>query len=161
MDDILQEGGPIWTHFSIQATCKMCKDIVKIEWGVFSVLVTHMKQCHSQSIAFVPSDGDRNEDDIDDTKIKDEHEQQDSFMEEKPESIFIDKRNEDDMTMVDTKISGEQQEKQEYFMEEMPEPTSTGCPKKNYTLFWRAVAPLKFELSIKVGGVLEFSGSQL
>ena len=38
--------------------------------------------------------------------------------------------------------------------------TSTGCPKKNYTLFWRAVAPLNFELGIKVGGVLEFSGSQ-
>ena len=37
----------------------------------------------------------------------------------------------------------------------------TGCPQKNYTLFWRAVAPLNFELGIKVGGVLEFSGSQL
>ena len=37
----------------------------------------------------------------------------------------------------------------------------TGCPKKNYTLFWRAVALLNFELGIKVGGVLEFSGSQL
>ena len=37
----------------------------------------------------------------------------------------------------------------------------TGCPKKNYTLFWRAIAPLNFELGIKVGGVLEFSGSQL
>ena len=36
-----------------------------------------------------------------------------------------------------------------------------GVPKKNYTLFWRAVAPLNFELGIKVGGVLEFSGSQL
>ena len=39
--------------------------------------------------------------------------------------------------------------------------SSTGCPKKNYTLFWRAIAPLNFELGIKVGGVLEFSGSQL
>ena len=125
MDDILQEGGPIWTHFSIQATCKMCKDNVKIEWGVFSVLVTHLKQCHSQSIAFVPIDGDINEDDIDDTKIKDEHEQQDSFMEEKPESIFIDKRNEDDKTMDDIKINGEQEEKQKYFMEEMTEPKSS------------------------------------
>ena len=38
---------------------------------------------------------------------------------------------------------------------------STGCPKKNDTLFWRAVAPLNFELGIKVGGVLESSGSQL
>ena len=38
---------------------------------------------------------------------------------------------------------------------------STGCPTKNYTLFWRAVAPLNFELGIKVGGVLESSGSQL
>ena len=37
----------------------------------------------------------------------------------------------------------------------------TGCPKKNYTLFLRAVAPLNFELGIKVGGVLESSGSQL
>ena len=37
----------------------------------------------------------------------------------------------------------------------------TGCPTKNYTVFWRAVAPLYFELGIKVGGVLEFSGSQL
>ena len=40
-------------------------------------------------------------------------------------------------------------------------PYSTGCPKKNYTLFWRAVAPLNFELGIKVGGVLESLGSQL
>ena len=38
---------------------------------------------------------------------------------------------------------------------------NTGCPTKNYTLFWRAVAPLNFELGIKVGGVLESSGSQL
>ena len=38
---------------------------------------------------------------------------------------------------------------------------STGCPTKNDTLFWRAVAPLNFELGIKVGGVLESSGSQL
>ena len=38
---------------------------------------------------------------------------------------------------------------------------STGCPTKNYTLFWRAVSPLNFELGIKVGGVLESSGSQL
>ena len=37
----------------------------------------------------------------------------------------------------------------------------TGCPRKNVTLFWRAVAPLNFELGIKVGGVLESSGSQL
>ena len=37
----------------------------------------------------------------------------------------------------------------------------TGCPKKNYTLFWRALAPLNFELGIKVRGVLEFSCSQL
>ena len=28
---------------------------------------------------------------------------------------------------------------------------TTGCSKKNYTLFWRAVAPLNFELGIKVG----------
>ena len=33
--------------------------------------------------------------------------------------------------------------------------------KKNYTLFWRAVAPLNLELGIKVGGLLEISGSQL
>ena len=38
---------------------------------------------------------------------------------------------------------------------------STGCPTKNYTLFLRAVAPLNFVLGIKVGGVLESSGSQL
>ena len=38
---------------------------------------------------------------------------------------------------------------------------STGCPTKNYTLFWRAVAPLNFELGIKVRGALESSGSQL
>ena len=37
----------------------------------------------------------------------------------------------------------------------------TGCPTKNYTLFWRALAPLNFKLGIKVGGVLESSGSQL
>ena len=34
---------------------------------------------------------------------------------------------------------------------------TTGCPRKNDTLFWRAVAPLNFELGIKVGGVLESS----
>ena len=39
--------------------------------------------------------------------------------------------------------------------------TTTGCPTKNDTLFWRAVAPLNFELGIKVGGVLESSGPQL
>ena len=32
--------------------------------------------------------------------------------------------------------------------------------KKLY-IVWRAVAPLNFELGIKVGGVLESSGSQL
>ena len=37
----------------------------------------------------------------------------------------------------------------------------TGCPTKNDTLFWRAISPLNFELGIKVGGVLESSGSQL
>ena len=37
----------------------------------------------------------------------------------------------------------------------------TGCPTKNYALFWRAVAPLNYELGIKVGGVMESSGSQL
>ena len=37
--------------------------------------------------------------------------------------------------------------------------TTTGCPTKNYTLFWRAVAHLNFELGIKVGGLLESSGS--
>ena len=39
--------------------------------------------------------------------------------------------------------------------------TSTGCPTKNYTLFRRAIVSLNFELGIKVGGVLESSGSQL
>ena len=39
--------------------------------------------------------------------------------------------------------------------------SNTGCPTKNYTLFWGAVAPLNFELGIKVGGVLESSSSQL
>ena len=37
----------------------------------------------------------------------------------------------------------------------------TGCPTKNDTLFWRAIASLNVELGIKVGGVLESSGSQL
>ena len=37
---------------------------------------------------------------------------------------------------------------------------STGCPTKNYTLFWRAVAHLNFELGIKIGGVLESSAFQ-
>ena len=46
-------------------------------------------------------------------------------------------------------------------MYSLSEHTCTGCPKKNYTLFWRAVAPLNFELGIKVGGVLESSGSWL
>ena len=40
----------------------------------------------------------------------------------------------------------------------IPRQLHTGCPTKNDTLFWRAVAPLK--LGIKVGGVLESSGSQ-
>ena len=39
--------------------------------------------------------------------------------------------------------------------------STTGCPTKNYTFCWRAVAPLNFELGIKVRGVLESSGSQL
>ena len=39
--------------------------------------------------------------------------------------------------------------------------STTGCPKKNVPKIWRAVAPLNFELGIKVGGVLELSGSQL
>ena len=38
---------------------------------------------------------------------------------------------------------------------------STGCPTKNDTLFWRAVAAINFELGIKVRGVLESLGSQL
>ena len=33
--------------------------------------------------------------------------------------------------------------------------------QKNVLMFWRAVAPLNFELGIKVRGVLELSGSQL
>ena len=33
--------------------------------------------------------------------------------------------------------------------------------QKNVPKFWRAVAPLNFELGIKVGCVLELSGSQL
>ena len=40
-------------------------------------------------------------------------------------------------------------------------PVYTGCPRKNFALFWRAIAPINFELGIKVGGVLESSGSQL
>ena len=36
-----------------------------------------------------------------------------------------------------------------------------GVPKKNVPMFWRAIAPLNFELGIKVGCVLELSGSQL
>ena len=38
---------------------------------------------------------------------------------------------------------------------------NTGCPRKNVTLFWRAVAPINFDLGSKVGGALESSGSQL
>ena len=38
---------------------------------------------------------------------------------------------------------------------------STGCPTKKFALFWRAIEPIKFELGIKVGSVLESSGSQL
>ena len=38
---------------------------------------------------------------------------------------------------------------------------TTGCPQKNDLLLWRAVAPINFDLGIKVGGVLESSGSQL
>ena len=37
----------------------------------------------------------------------------------------------------------------------------TGCPRKNAPLFWGAVAPINFELGLKVGGILESSGSQL
>ena len=39
--------------------------------------------------------------------------------------------------------------------------SNTGCPRKNAPLFWRAVAPMNFELGIKVRGDLECSGSQL
>ena len=40
-------------------------------------------------------------------------------------------------------------------------PQNKGCPRKNAPLFWGAVAPTNFELGLKVGGVLESSGSQL
>ena len=32
---------------------------------------------------------------------------------------------------------------------------TTGCPTKNYTLFWRAIAPINFKLGTKVWGILE------
>jgi len=50
MDMLLEEGGPLWTHFTIQATCNLCGETMKIQWGVFSVLVTHLKTFHDQLV---------------------------------------------------------------------------------------------------------------
>ena len=36
----------------------------------------------------------------------------------------------------------------------------TGCPQKNFILLWKAIAPLKIVVGIKVGGVSE-SGADL
>ena len=38
---------------------------------------------------------------------------------------------------------------------------STGCPQKNFTLLWKAIAPLKIVVGIKVGGVSESAGADL
>ena len=38
---------------------------------------------------------------------------------------------------------------------------STGCPLKNFILLWKAIAPLKTIVGIKVGGVSESAGADL
>ena len=38
---------------------------------------------------------------------------------------------------------------------------STGCPQKNFILLWKAIAPLKIIIGIKVGGVSESAGADL
>ena len=40
-------------------------------------------------------------------------------------------------------------------------PQNKECPRKNAPLLWGAIAPINFELGLKVGGILESSGSQL
>ena len=37
----------------------------------------------------------------------------------------------------------------------------TGCPQKNFILLWKAIAPLKIVVGIKVGGVSESAGAEL
>ena len=37
----------------------------------------------------------------------------------------------------------------------------TGCPQKNFILLWKAIAPLKIIVGIKVGGVSESAGADL
>ena len=37
----------------------------------------------------------------------------------------------------------------------------TGCPQKNFILLWKALAPLKIVVGIKVGGVSESAGADL
>ena len=68
--DVFQEGGPLWTHFSIQAKCNLCEESVRIEWGVFSVLVTHLKVYHSSAFGSVSADAENKEDDISDFEPK-------------------------------------------------------------------------------------------
>ena len=38
---------------------------------------------------------------------------------------------------------------------------STGFPQKNFILLWKAIAPLKIIVGIKVGGVSESAGADL
>ena len=37
----------------------------------------------------------------------------------------------------------------------------TGCPQKNFILLWKAIAPLKIIIGIKVGDVSESGGADL
>jgi len=70
MDMLLEEGGPLWTHFTIQATCNLCGETMKIQWGVFSVLVTHLKTFHDQLV-----DAGSNDVDVKDCEEEAESEQ--------------------------------------------------------------------------------------
>ena len=71
--EVLQEGGPLWPHFSIQASCNLCEETIKIEWGVFSILVTHLKQKHSK---IIESEDDHNSDVVNSKLVQTKDEQQ-------------------------------------------------------------------------------------
>ena len=113
--ELFDEGGPLWTHFTIQAKCNLCEEIIKIQWGVFSVLVTHLKTFHDQLVDadsndFVNRDSDQAElepkfdtYDID----KDLKEEAESEREPKPIVIQISKSTDTGDPTKDSKYSGD------------------------------------------------------
>ena len=113
--ELFDEGGPLWTHFTIQATCNLCEETIKIQWGVFSVLVTHLKTFHDQLVDADSNDVDNRDSDqaelepkFDTYDIdKDLKEEAESEREPKPIVIQISKSTDiGDLTTKDSKSSG-------------------------------------------------------